>query len=95
MFNWVKQTVGIEEPIYGPIAIHSVAQQARELEEAGQQPYTELQKDDLKWVCMDSTNVETKTFYMISDEGTVGLAQVIYSNVMCDIPIEGFGWILC
>lgn len=31
---------------------------------------------------MDSTNVETKTFYMTSDSGVLGLAQVIYSNVM-------------
>lgn len=68
--------MGLEEPIYGPSAIQSVAEQAKET------PYTELTKDDLPWVCMDSTNVETKTFYMISDEGTIGLAQVIYSNVM-------------
>lgn len=31
---------------------------------------------------MDSTNVETKSFYMTSDEGVVGMAQVIYSNVL-------------
>ena len=31
---------------------------------------------------MDSTNVETKTFYLVSDEGRIGLLQVIYSNVM-------------
>lgn len=68
--------MGVTEPIYGPSAIQSVAEQVKET------PYTELKKDDLKWVCMDSTNVETKTFYMISDEGTVGMAQIIYSNVM-------------
>ena len=68
--------MGVTEPIYGPSAIQSVAEQAKET------PYTELKQGDLKWVCMDSTNVETKTFYMISDEGTVGMAQIIYSNVM-------------
>ena len=45
-------------------------------------PYTEVKREDLAWECMDSTNVECKTFYMISDDGHIGLAQVIYSNVM-------------
>lgn len=31
---------------------------------------------------MGSTNVETKTFYMTSDEGKLGLVQIIYSNVL-------------
>ncbi|KAK5165480.1 uncharacterized protein LTR77_009009 [Saxophila tyrrhenica] len=69
-------SVGITEPIYGPSAIQSVADQAKE------KPYTELNKDDLRWECMDSTNVETKSFYMLSDDGRVGMAQVIYSNVL-------------
>ena len=69
-------SVGISEPVYGPSAIQSVAEQAR------QTPYTELTKNDLAWECMDSTNVETKTFYMTSDDGRFGMAQVIYSNVM-------------
>jgi hypothetical protein len=30
---------------------------------------------------MDSTCVETVTFYIHSDSGVLGLAQVIYSNV--------------
>lgn len=68
--------VGVTEPIYGPSAIRSVAEQTKET------PYTELKKDDLAWECMDSTCVETKTFYMVSDDGHLGLAQVIYSNVM-------------
>lgn len=69
-------SVGITEPIYGPSGIQSVAEQAKET------PYTELKKDDLAWEVMDSTNVETKSFYMTSDEGHIGMAQVIYSNVM-------------
>jgi hypothetical protein len=30
---------------------------------------------------MKSTCVETQTFYFMSNEGTFGMAQVIYSNV--------------
>jgi len=76
MFNWAKNAVGITEPTYGPSAIQSVADRAKET------PYTEITKDDLRWECMDSTNVESKTFYMTSDSGHLGLVQVIYSNVM-------------
>jgi hypothetical protein len=68
--------VGITEPIYGPSAIRPVADQTKE------KPYTEITKDDLPWEIMDTTNVETKTFYMLSDDGVIGLAQVIYSNVL-------------
>ena len=31
---------------------------------------------------MDSTNVETKTFYMTADSGKLGLVQIIFSNVL-------------
>ncbi|KAI1098837.1 oxidative stress survival, Svf1-like protein [Jackrogersella minutella] len=79
MFNWAKQTlanvVGTEEPIYGPSAIRSVAQDAKTT------PYTELTRNDLKWAAMDSTCVETQTFYFMSDSGHLAFAQVIYSNV--------------
>ncbi|KAI2637212.1 oxidative stress survival, Svf1-like protein [Hypomontagnella submonticulosa] len=79
MFNWAKQTlanvVGTEEPIYGPSAIKSVAEDAKTT------PYTELTKDDLKWAAMESTCVETQTFYFMSDNGDLAFAQVIYSNV--------------
>ncbi|KAI1268883.1 survival factor 1 [Xylariaceae sp. FL1019] len=79
MFNWAKQTlanvVGTEEPIYGPSAIRSVAEDAKET------PYTETTRNDLKWVAMDSTSVETQCFYFMSDEGHLGMAQLIYSNV--------------
>ncbi|PKS09096.1 hypothetical protein jhhlp_003710 [Lomentospora prolificans] len=79
MFNWAKQQLanvaGTQEPIYGPTAIKSVA------EEAATVPYTELQRDDLKWKAMDSTSVETQTFYFMSNSGRIGVAQVIYSNV--------------
>lgn len=44
-------------------------------------PYTELTRNDLKWKAMDSTCVETQSFYLTSDNGVIGLAQVIYSNV--------------
>ncbi|KAK5143768.1 survival factor 1 [Cryomyces antarcticus] len=79
MMNWAKQQLanvaGTQEPIYGPSAIQSVAQQARTT------PYTELTNDDLRWAAMDSTSVETQTFYLMADSGHIGMAQVIYSNV--------------
>ncbi|KAL7627687.1 putative cell survival pathways protein [Parahypoxylon ruwenzoriense] len=79
MFNWAKQTlanvVGTEEPIYGPSAIRSVAEDAKTT------PYTELTRDDLKWAAMESTCVETQTFYFMSDSGNLAFVQVIYSNV--------------
>ncbi|GAB7350688.1 hypothetical protein MBLNU459_g1250t1 [Dothideomycetes sp. NU459] len=79
MMNWAKQQLanvaGTQEPIYGPSAIQSVAEQAKEV------PFTELTKDDLKWKKMDSTCVETQTFYLMADSGHIGMAQVIYSNV--------------
>jgi len=76
MFNWAKNAVGITEREYGPEAIQSVAQQTKDV------PFTELTKDDLRWEVMDSTNVETKTFYMTADNGKCGLVQIIFSNVL-------------
>ncbi|KAH8681298.1 oxidative stress survival, Svf1-like protein [Xylariales sp. PMI_506] len=79
MFTWAKQTlanvVGTEEPIYGPSAIKSVAQDAKTT------PYTELTRQDLKWQALETTCVETQTFYFMSDGGRLAMAQVIYSNV--------------
>ena len=66
---------GTQEPIYGPTAIQSVAEQAKTI------PYTELTKDDLKWKAMQSTCVETQTFYIESEKGDLAMIQVIYSNV--------------
>jgi hypothetical protein len=71
---------GTQEPIYGPSAIRSVAAQSEA------KPYTELSKEDLKWVGMTSTCVETQTFYLMADNGHIGMAQVIYSNVALDLP---------
>lgn len=68
---------GTQEPIYGPSAIQSVANQV----ETTPNGYTELTKDDVKWEAMDSTSVETQSFYLMSDSGHIALAQVIYSNV--------------
>ena len=66
---------GTQEPIYGPSAIQSVAKQATTT------PYTLLTKGDVKWAAMDSTCVETQSFYLMADSGHIGLAQIIYSNV--------------
>ncbi|KAG8627826.1 hypothetical protein KVT40_003699 [Elsinoe batatas] len=79
MFNWAKQQLanvaGTEEPIYGPSAIQTVTEQAKTT------PFTELKREDLKWIVKDSTCVETQSFYFTSDSGHIGLAQIIYSNV--------------
>ena len=73
----LANVAGTQEPIYGPSHIRSVAEQAQTT------PYTELTRDDMKWHAMESTSVETFSFYLLSSEGHIGLAQVIYSNVMC------------
>ncbi|KAK5004369.1 putative cell survival pathways protein [Elasticomyces elasticus] len=79
MMNWAKKALadvaGTQEPIYGSSAIRSVSDQAKTTS------YTEISKDDLKWAAMDSTCVETQTFYLMADDGHIGMVQVIYSNV--------------
>lgn len=71
----LANVAGTQEPIYGPSAIQPVTKQAETT------PYTELSRDDLRWMAMDSTSVETQTFYITADSGHLGLVQVIYSNV--------------
>lgn len=71
----LADVAGTKEPIYGPEAIRSIAEQAKTT------PYTELTRDDMKWVAMNTTSVETQSFYFMSDSGHVALAQVIHSNV--------------
>jgi hypothetical protein len=71
----LSAAVGTQEPIYGPDAIQSVAQQAQET------PHTVLTKDDLRWKAYQYTNVETQTFYIMADNGTLVMVQLIYSNI--------------
>lgn len=66
---------GTKEPIYGPSAIRSVAEQARET------PYTVLKREDMKWITMNTTSVECFTYYFMADNGYAAFVQVIYSNV--------------
>lgn len=47
----------------------------------GDPAYTELTKDHLKWILIESTCVETQTFYLMAESGHVCFLQVIYSNV--------------
>jgi hypothetical protein len=75
MPNRLANVAGTQEPIYGPSAIKSVAAEAETT------PYTELTRDDLKWQAMESTSVETQTFYFMADNGQLAFCQVIYSNV--------------
>ena len=71
----LSAAVGTQEPIYGPAAIHSVAQQTEEM------PYSVLTKEHLRWKALQYTNVETQTFYVMADNGTLVMVQVIYSNI--------------
>lgn len=78
--NWLKSTlsavVGTEEPIYGPEALQSVAKQTETT------PFSEVNKEILRWRAYSYTNVETQTFYIMADNGTVVFVQVIYSNIV-------------
>lgn len=76
--------VGTEEPIYGPTAIQSVAKQAETT------PYTELTRADLQWENMQSTSVETQSFYLMADSGHLALAQIIHSNVAYVKPLYAY-----
>ncbi|CAD6504773.1 BgTH12-00276 [Blumeria graminis f. sp. triticale] len=80
MMNWARQQLanvtGTPEPIYGPSAIRSIATQAETT------PFTLLEKDDVKWVDMESTSMETQTFYLHAESGHIGIVQVIHSNVV-------------
>jgi hypothetical protein len=79
MFNWAKQQLanvaGTQEPIYGPSAIKSVA------EEAATTPYTEVPREGYKWQQVESTNVETQCFYFFADNGRIAMCQVIYNSI--------------
>ena len=68
--------MGLTDANYGPEGIQSVARQVEHT------PFTELTKDDVKWELVNGTNVETKTFYVIADNGRIGLVSLIYSDVM-------------
>ncbi|CAZ82347.1 unnamed protein product [Tuber melanosporum] len=83
MLSWVKSAAqstlatvaGTAEPIYGPEAFHSVVKQE------SLNPSNEIAKEDMKWNVLETTSVETQTFYLAADSGHHGLVQVIYSNV--------------
>lgn len=78
LFSRLANVAGTQEPEYGASAIQSVAAQAQTV------PFTQLSKEDMRWKAMESTCVETQTFYFMSDEGAVASVQVIYSNVGSD-----------
>jgi hypothetical protein len=79
MFKFVQQTLanvaGTQEPEYGPSAIQPVGKHE------GDPAYSELTKDDLKWATIDSTCVETQTFYLFTDAGHIGFVQILYNNL--------------
>jgi len=71
----MADVAGTAEPIYGASALHSVSKQAETT------PYTVLTKDGVKWEDLNSTNVETQSFYLMADSGHMALVQIIHSNV--------------
>jgi hypothetical protein len=73
--NRLANVAGTSEPIYGPTAVQPVTKQAETT------PYTEVERKDMKWLNMDSTSVETQTFYLHADSGHISVAQIIHSNV--------------
>ncbi|KAF2659196.1 oxidative stress survival, Svf1-like protein [Lophiostoma macrostomum CBS 122681] len=79
MFNWAKQQLanvaGTQEPEYGPEAIQPVGTHE------GDPAFTELTKNHLRWITLETTCVETQTFYFSTETGHSGFVQVIYSNV--------------
>ncbi|KAJ4301520.1 putative cell survival pathways protein [Kalmusia sp. IMI 367209] len=79
MFRWAQQQLanvaGTQEPEYGPEAIQPVGKNP------GDPAFTELKKDHLKWILVESTCVETQTFYLTADSGHVCFLQVIYNNI--------------
>lgn len=75
LYYRLADVAGTPEPIYGPSALQSVAEQTNNT------PYTELKADGFKWKTLNSTNVETQVFYMFAKTGHAAFVQIIYSNV--------------
>ncbi|RKP30928.1 oxidative stress survival, Svf1-like protein [Metschnikowia bicuspidata] len=84
MLKWVQSglsaVAGTAEPNYGRGAIHTVSDAIS----AGNVPVSrETTPQDLTWIHLDHTNVQTQTFYFTDlNSGYTGFAQVIYSNLM-------------
>ncbi|KAI5807262.1 oxidative stress survival, Svf1-like protein [Peziza echinospora] len=87
MFSWATKQIqstlstvaGTAEPIYGPDALHPVT---KTIADINGDHKTITTKEDLKWLALDFTNLETQTFYFCMDNGVLGLVQAIYSNVV-------------
>jgi hypothetical protein len=71
----MANVAGTKEPIYGPTAIRSVAEQATTT------PYSELGRDGMSWQTLGSTCVEGLTFYLMADSGHLAFVQIMYSSV--------------
>ncbi|KAF8438722.1 oxidative stress survival, Svf1-like protein [Terfezia claveryi] len=86
MFSWAQKAVqstlstvaGTAEPIYGPEALHPVS---KTIADPTKDHKTDLTREDLRWMALEYTSVETQTWYFNMDNGALGLAQVIYSSV--------------
>ncbi|QIW94580.1 hypothetical protein AMS68_000098 [Peltaster fructicola] len=92
MFGWTKnasvvehrigdntnivRSVGLTDKHHGAAALRSVKEQTLET------PYTELTTQDQRWELMNSTCLEMQTFYVTTDDGTIAIIDVVYSNVL-------------
>jgi hypothetical protein len=76
MLNWARKGLGLKEEMHGAAAVQSVGLQTSKT------PYTLTTRDDHKWTLMEETNVETKTFYVFTDEGSICMFQVVYSSLL-------------
>lgn len=66
---------GSTEPIYGPEAYRSIDSTVKD-----KNPYGKLTISDLTWKAPHSSNVETQTFYFMTEDNYYGFFQVIHSN---------------
>lgn len=72
----IVRSVGLTDKHHGAAALRSVKEQTLET------PYTELTKQDQRWELMKSTSFEVQTFYVTTDDGTIVMIDVTYSNVL-------------
>jgi hypothetical protein len=80
MLNWARKGLGLKEEMHGAAAVQSVGEQVSAT------PYTLTTRDDHKWTLLEETNVETKTFYVFTDDGQICMFQVVYSSLLYVFP---------
>jgi len=80
MFSSIFSTVDPKAPNF-----HAVASNV-----AGTELFGELEPKDTEWLCSGGFVTETQTFYVITDDGTSLMCQVIHSSIGLWIPTIQF-----